>query len=66
MKGIVIIGAGNVAIHLARALQRKSFVVGQIFSRTENSARQLASELTLLSQPICKNSTEKLTFIFIV
>jgi len=45
MKRIVIIGAGNVATHLARALQRKSFVVGQIFSRTEISARQLASEL---------------------
>lgn len=45
MKRIVIIGAGNVATHLARALQSKNFVVGQIFSRTEISAAQLASEL---------------------
>ncbi|MBP7369212.1 MAG: NAD(P)-binding domain-containing protein, partial [Paludibacteraceae bacterium] len=45
MKRVVIIGAGNVATHLGRALQNKNFVVSQIFSRTENSATQLASDL---------------------
>lgn len=45
MKRVVIVGAGNVATHLGRALQNKNFVVSQIFSRTENSATQLASDL---------------------
>lgn len=39
---LVIIGAGNVATHLAKHLQIAGFELLQVFSRTENSARTLA------------------------
>lgn len=39
---ITMIGAGNVATHLALNLQKKGFVIMQVFSRTEESAKVLA------------------------
>ncbi len=42
---IVFIGAGNLATNLAKALYRKGFRVVQVFSRTEESARMLATEV---------------------
>jgi predicted short-subunit dehydrogenase-like oxidoreductase (DUF2520 family) len=42
---IVIIGAGNVATHLSKALVKTGNNVKQIYSRTEESARKLAAEL---------------------
>lgn len=42
---IVFIGAGNLAFHLARALYYKGFRIVQVYSRTEKSARELASEI---------------------
>ena len=44
-KRVVLIGAGNVATHLALALQAKGYEVGQVYSRTEASASELASRL---------------------
>ena len=40
---IVFIGAGNLATNLAKALYRKGFRIEQVYSRTQASARALAS-----------------------
>lgn len=40
---VTMIGAGNVATHLAMALREKGFEIIQIYSRTEESASRLAS-----------------------
>lgn len=42
---IVFIGAGNLATNLAKALYRKGFRIVQIYSRTEESARNLAEKV---------------------
>ena len=39
---IVSIGAGNLASHLSKALQKAGFDIVQVYSRTETSARELA------------------------
>jgi len=41
----VFIGAGNVATHLALALQNKGVTISQIFSRTSSNAQVLAEKL---------------------
>lgn len=43
---IVLIGAGNVATHLGRALQEAGYPILQIYSRTEASASALAAQLS--------------------
>ena len=40
------IGAGNLATHLSKALQEKGFVISQVYSRTEQSAKELAELLS--------------------
>ena len=45
LHSIVFIGAGNVATHLAQAFTRCGCLVCQIFSRTEDSARELAGQI---------------------
>lgn len=40
---IVMIGAGNLATNLAKALYRKGFRIEQVYSRTKESARTLAN-----------------------
>jgi predicted short-subunit dehydrogenase-like oxidoreductase (DUF2520 family) len=40
---ITMIGAGNVATHLASVLHKKGFIIQQVYSRTEESAVRLAS-----------------------
>lgn len=42
---IVIIGAGNLATHLSKALFEANYSIVQIFSKTEESARMLAQKL---------------------
>ena len=42
---IVIIGAGNVATHMAKRLKKKGFYILQIVSRSEAHAEELALEL---------------------
>ena len=42
---IVFIGAGNLATNLAKALYRKGFRIVQVYSRTEESARELAQKV---------------------
>ena len=42
---IVLIGAGNVATHLGKALQRAGFSIDQVYSRTIKSAEELAHSL---------------------
>jgi predicted short-subunit dehydrogenase-like oxidoreductase (DUF2520 family) len=44
---IVIIGAGNVATHLSKALVKAGNNIKQIYSRTEVSAKTLAKELNI-------------------
>lgn len=41
----VLIGAGNLAVHLGAELHRKGFQVVQVYSRTEESAKYLANKL---------------------
>lgn len=45
LKNIIIIGAGNVATHLATALLKAGYNIRQIYSRTEASASELANQL---------------------
>jgi predicted short-subunit dehydrogenase-like oxidoreductase (DUF2520 family) len=42
---IVLFGAGNVAVHLARALSAAGYPIIQVYSRTEAAAKLLANEL---------------------
>ncbi|MDH6357267.1 Rossmann-like and DUF2520 domain-containing protein [Parabacteroides sp. PF5-9] len=42
---VVFIGAGNLATHLALEMSRKGLRVGQVYSRTEESAADLARQL---------------------
>ena len=42
---IAIVGAGNLATNLAKALYRNGFRIVQVYSRTETSARTLAAEV---------------------
>lgn len=42
---IVFIGAGNLATHLAVALNSKGFKIAQVYSRTEKSAKELAEKV---------------------
>ena len=42
---IIILGAGNVATHLALALHHAGHEIVQIYSRTESSAKALASQI---------------------
>ena len=44
-KRIVLIGAGNVATHLGLAFQAKGCEIVQVYSRTEESAKDLAERL---------------------
>lgn len=55
IKKVVIIGAGNVATHLSKAIKNAGFEILQIVSRTEESARALG---TLLDVPYTCNSAE--------
>ncbi len=52
---VVIIGAGNVATHLCKAIKKAGFQILQIASRTENSARELG---TLLNVPFTCNAED--------
>ncbi len=42
---VCFIGAGNVATHLSKSLQKAGFQIQQIYSRTEESAAALANQL---------------------
>jgi predicted short-subunit dehydrogenase-like oxidoreductase (DUF2520 family) len=42
---IVIIGAGNLAVHLSESLKNAGFEIAQIYNRSEKSARGLADAL---------------------
>ncbi|MDP4275710.1 MAG: NAD(P)-binding domain-containing protein, partial [Bacteroidota bacterium] len=44
---IVFLGAGNVATHLSKALQKAGHHILQIYSRTEKSAKELAMQLNV-------------------
>ena len=51
---ICLIGAGNLATHLGRALHEAGHCICQVYSRTSASAEMLAQKLN--SQPICQLS----------
>lgn len=42
---IVLVGAGNLATNLAKALYKKGFRIAQVYSRTAESAKQLAQQV---------------------
>ena len=41
----IVIGAGNLATHLAIGLKQIGFKIGQVYNRTEKSAKELANKL---------------------
>jgi len=43
--GVVIIGAGNVATHIALALKKAGYSIKKIYSQTEKSAKNLAKKI---------------------
>ena len=45
--GIVIIGAGNVATHIAFALKKSDFLINTIYSKTTESAKSLAGKINV-------------------
>lgn len=44
---IVIIGSGNVAYHLAKALSEKEVPIAQLFGRNENELKKISDELQI-------------------
>ncbi len=42
---IVLVGAGNVASHLGKALKRRGFTIDQVFSRSLEKAKDLADQI---------------------
>jgi predicted short-subunit dehydrogenase-like oxidoreductase (DUF2520 family) len=42
---LTLVGAGNVAWHMGRALSQKGYVIKQVLDRTASAAQQLAKEL---------------------
>ena len=44
-KTVVFIGAGNVATHLSKAMREAGFCIKQVYSRSEDSAKNLAGVL---------------------
>ena len=52
---VVIIGAGNVATHLSKAIKNAGFEILQVASRTEESARELG---TLIDAPFTYSAAE--------
>jgi len=42
---VTLIGAGNVAVHLGKALYKAGYSIRQVYSRTQNHAQELASVL---------------------
>ncbi|MEG1586362.1 MAG: NAD(P)-binding domain-containing protein, partial [Bacteroidales bacterium] len=46
MKKIVFIGAGNLATNLSKEMKRRGFEIIQVFSRTEEAARELGVHLS--------------------
>ena len=65
MYKIVIIGAGNVATHLSKALRESGHNILQIYSRTENSASTLA-EKTGCSYTTNINEVSSDAYLYIV
>ena len=48
IKTITIIGSGNVATHLGRALFNKGFAINQVYSYSKDNAFELANELNAM------------------
>lgn len=64
---IVIIGAGNVATHLVKALIKEGFDICQIYSRTHDSARELGLKIGVnYTNELGKIYTNADTYIFAV
>lgn len=55
IKKVVIVGAGNVATHLSKAIKNAGFQILQIASRTEKSAKELG---TLLDIPFTSSKED--------
>jgi len=47
IQNIIFIGAGNVATHLSVALKKAGFTIGQVYSRSVDSAQKLANLLNV-------------------
>ena len=59
-KRIVLVGAGNVATHLGMAWQKAGYEIVQVYSRTSDSALELANQLgvgyTTSLEKICNDA----------
>jgi len=62
---IVIIGAGNLATHLSVALQNFGYEILQVYSRTEESAKQLAIKLEVGYTTSINNILPNADFYFV-
>ena len=62
---IVFIGAGNLAVHLSKALQNAGFDIAQVYSRTTAPAKELAMRLHVpyTTEISCIDPTASLYFI---
>jgi predicted short-subunit dehydrogenase-like oxidoreductase (DUF2520 family) len=66
-KNITLIGAGNLATHLGRVLQKSGFEIDCVYSRSEKSASLLAKELrTNFTTNIAKIPANSNFFIIVV
>ena len=59
---ITMIGAGNLATHLCRALINSGHEIIQIYSRTIESASTLAKEIMYLTQLTLKPSKVQISY----
>ena len=53
---ITLVGAGNVAWHMGKALSQKGYVIKQVLDRTASSSEQLAEELKAESSGTLENA----------
>ena len=45
MKKILLIGSGNLATHLALKIDKKKYLITQVFSRNIDNAKHLANKI---------------------
>ena len=45
MKNIILLGSGNVATHLGTALKKRNYTIVQVYSKSIENAKVLASKL---------------------
>jgi len=65
LKKLCFIGAGNLATHLAKALHGSGFTILQVYSRTESSAKMLATQINAGYTAVSSEITDKADIYFV-